>query len=499
MREIAKLRSDEVGSGKLTRLTSRLVICKNNCVIAESTCHSWRSAAVRRFPVAAIRQTFSCLTTSGRQSESDDEVLCATANKTPSAVLAPAGRGGARVKRGHRYIEDEDPSDSDSDSSPVPPPRIRERSPNRTRSSKSARIAVLKTMTAANGDKTTVSRPLTCDECTSHKNIVGELPRKGPFEPYWNRLMLQTAAFKLEHRDVWQIVLITLPSELMHRATAPLLSGTIVDPVGGETDAEVYERLKQTLLELRGPPRTAWDKIMQTKQARDEPFEKYAERLWITFKEYLGVTDDDRDTDLFLQLLKNNAGDHVQQALNHGASPSANTFDAVVRWFSSMETRLKLNQGRAEEDAHPVAAAQWLTEGGVAPQPTVVTDNREVSEDFTMGQLSILGRVPLDTDISPWWEDTFYTESTQTLTDTMELVQRNRAQVEVDLAKQTTGILTSASTRSAQYAYTWWDWVYRGCVIASLLVFTITLVQCCYFKHLIANGFEHFCDQGANG
>ncbi|KAJ8387971.1 hypothetical protein AAFF_G00147620 [Aldrovandia affinis] len=219
------------------------------------------------FPVAAIRQTFSRLTTSGRRSESDDEVLCATANRTPSAVLAPAGRGGARVKHGHCYIEDEDPSDSDS--SPVLPPRIRERRPNRTRSSKSARIAVLKMMTSANGDETTVSRSLTCNECASHKNIVGELPRKGPFEPYWNRLMLQTAAFKLEHRDVWQIVLITLPSELMHHATAPLLSGTIVDPVGGEMDAEVYERLKQTLLELRGPPRTAWDKIMQTKQARD--------------------------------------------------------------------------------------------------------------------------------------------------------------------------------------------------------------------------------------
>ncbi|KAJ8366273.1 hypothetical protein AAFF_G00363210 [Aldrovandia affinis] len=95
----------------------------------------------------------------------------------------------------------------------------------------------------------------------------------------------------------------------------------------------------------------------------------------------------------------------------------------------------------------------------------------EVSEDFTTGQFNILGQVPLDTDISPWWEGTFYTESTQTLTDTMELVQRliqetnyhlNQAQVEVDLAKQTTGILTSASTRSAQYAYTWWDWVYRG-------------------------------------
>ncbi|KAJ8388021.1 hypothetical protein AAFF_G00148120 [Aldrovandia affinis] len=114
---------------------------------------------------------------------------------------------------------------------------------------------------------------------------------------------------------------------------------------------------------------------MQPKQARGEPSEKFAERLWITFKEYSGVTDDDRDADLFLQLLKNNAGDHVQQTLNHGAGPPANTFDAIVRWVSSMETRLKLNQGRAEEGVHPFAAAQWLTEGGVAPQPTVVTDN----------------------------------------------------------------------------------------------------------------------------
>ncbi|KAJ8396580.1 hypothetical protein AAFF_G00016460 [Aldrovandia affinis] len=50
----------------------------------------------------------------------------------------------------------------------------------------------------------------------------------------------------------------------------------------------------------------------------------------------------------------------------------------------------------------------------------------------------------------------------------------NQAQVEVNLAKQATKILTSTSTHSAQYAYTWWDWVYRGCIIASLLVFTNT-------------------------
>ncbi|KAJ8395806.1 hypothetical protein AAFF_G00028530 [Aldrovandia affinis] len=52
----------------------------------------------------------------------------------------------------------------------------------------------------------------------------------------------------------------------------------------------------------------------------------------------------------------------------------------------------------------------------------------------------------------------------------MELVQLliqetnfhlSQAQLEVNLAKQNR-ILTSDSTRSAQYAYTWWDWVYCG-------------------------------------
>lgn len=37
-------------------------------------------------------------------------------------------------------------------------------------------------------------------------------------------------------------------------------------------------------------------------------------------------------------------------------------------------------------------------------------------EDSTLGQLTILGRVPLETDVGPWWEDTFYEESTGPLT-----------------------------------------------------------------------------------
>ncbi|XP_075869125.1 uncharacterized protein LOC142879634 [Nelusetta ayraudi] len=115
----------------------------------------------------------------------------------------------------------------------------------------------------------------------------------------------------------------------------------------------------------------------------------------------------------------------------------------------------------------------------------------EVTEDFSMGQLNILGRVPLDLDISPWWEDTFYEESTQALSDTMDLVEEivqntgyhlTQAQVQVNLAKKTAEILSSSSTRSAQYAYTWWDWVFKGCVIVSAIIFLATLIQCCYIR-----------------
>ncbi len=93
----------------------------------------------------------------------------------------------------------------------------------------------------------------------------------------------------------------------------------------------------------------------------------------------------------------------------------------------------------------------------------------EVMEDFSMGQINILGRVPLDISVSPWWDDTFYEQGTQALVDTMNLVQNVisqteyhliQAQVEVNLAKRTANILSSSSTPSAQYDYTWWDWVF---------------------------------------
>ncbi|XP_036404298.1 uncharacterized protein LOC118791132 [Megalops cyprinoides] len=156
------------------------------------------------------------------------------------------------------------------------------------------------------------------------------------------------------------------------------------------------------------------------------------------------------------------------------------------------------------EDAIQVSHTQWCIISeitafsyGDLSCPANHTFCLEVTEDFTMGQLNILGRVPMDADISPWSSsDTFYEASTRAVADIMELVQqmvqeisyhRNQAQVEVNLAKQTSRILTSASTRSAQYVYTWWDWIFRGRVIASLLVLPITVVQCCYFKHLITS------------
>ncbi|CDQ95550.1 unnamed protein product [Oncorhynchus mykiss] len=118
----------------------------------------------------------------------------------------------------------------------------------------------------------------------------------------------------------------------------------------------------------------------------------------------------------------------------------------------------------------------------------------EVTEDFTIGELNILGRVTMNT-IAPWWEDT-YEMSTRSLMESMAMVQEllqdssyhlAHSQVIVNLAKKTSTILTSASLASAIYAYTWWDWVYRPCVLASQLVVTITLVQCCYCRHWITS------------
>uniref|UniRef100_A0A671PUW5 Uncharacterized protein n=2 Tax=Sinocyclocheilus anshuiensis TaxID=1608454 RepID=A0A671PUW5_9TELE len=170
--------------------------------------------------------------------------------------------------------------------------------------------------------------------------------------------------------------------------------------------------------------------------------------------------------------------------------------------FSPNDSKLVNVQSlHGHSDAVQVSHTQWcvisemnsFTYGGLTC-PANHTFCLEVKEDFSMGQINILGKVPLDVDVSPWWEDTFYERSTQALVNTMDLVQGiilqteyhlNQAQVEANLAEKTAEILSSSSTRSAWYTYTWWDWMFRGCAIASVLIFLFTLIQCCYFRCLL--------------
>ncbi|XP_067309631.1 uncharacterized protein [Pseudorasbora parva] len=170
--------------------------------------------------------------------------------------------------------------------------------------------------------------------------------------------------------------------------------------------------------------------------------------------------------------------------------------------FSANDSKLvNVQLLHGHSDAVQVSHTQWcivsemnsFTYGGLTC-PSNHTFCLEVKEDFSMGQINILGRVPMDADVSPWWEDTFYEQSTQDLVNTMDLVQEmilqteyhlNQAQVEANLAKKTAEILSSSSTCSAQYAYTWWDWMFRGCAMASVFIFLFTLCQCCYFRCLL--------------
>ncbi len=115
----------------------------------------------------------------------------------------------------------------------------------------------------------------------------------------------------------------------------------------------------------------------------------------------------------------------------------------------------------------------------------------EVTEDFLWGQIDIVGRMPKDAEVSPWWDDTFMntehkpwsTRWTWYRTSSSKQSTTFLAQVETNLARKTAQILSSSSTRSAQTAYTWWDWVLRGCAVGSALIFSFTLFQCCYFRH----------------
>ncbi|XP_051556758.1 uncharacterized protein LOC127442625 [Myxocyprinus asiaticus] len=170
--------------------------------------------------------------------------------------------------------------------------------------------------------------------------------------------------------------------------------------------------------------------------------------------------------------------------------------------FSPNDTKLINEQSlHGHYDAIQVSHTQWcvvsemnsFTYGGLSC-PANHYFCPEVTEDFSMGQINILGIIPLEAEASPWWDDNFYEQSTQAVVDTMELAQRiiqqteyhlAQAQVEANLARKTAKILSNSSTRSAQYAYTWWDWIIRGCKVGCAVIFTSTLALCCYFRCLI--------------
>ena len=322
------------------------------------------------FPVASLKQ--SILDSMRREQDSSDDDI---ASADITAVRRARGR-----HVGERKVSDV--SDQLSlasnvrDRSPMRRPtksvkkqttshasNVQDRSPMRTRSvekqttcDNSAQVSVIKTIVGPNDTRTTVSRTLTCDECNAHKNVIGDLPRKEPFEPYWHALQAQTNTFNLELRDVWQIVMVTIPRELKCKLSPELADGTIMNKRALEEDSDVLERLKQALIEVRGPTHTAWGVILNLKQEREEPFETFARRLWTVFNEYSGINNPDHDNAVLLQLLKENAGTHVQKAIAVGSGPPQNTFDAIVRWVTDME-RCQINmQGQ-------VAATNWVTEG----------------------------------------------------------------------------------------------------------------------------------------
>ncbi len=282
-------RQREEMATKIDQVQGKLITYSNYISALEECCDK------TGFPVAAVKQAALDETELEAQTESEDDDTALACNNRPR-----------RETRNRALVS-------------LWPEKQSLRSPIKTRTKsndspkKAVKIAVLKTMKNADDDITTISRPLTCEECSRHKQVVGIMPRKGPFQPYWEALMLQANVYKLEIRDVWQVALLTIPEELRSKLNTEMKSGNIMNRVNDETDEGIYERLKQALLDMRGPSHADWSKILEIKQASNESFETYAERLWVTYREHSGLENADRNHDALLQLVKNNAGIPVQK------------------------------------------------------------------------------------------------------------------------------------------------------------------------------------------
>ncbi len=320
-------RQREEMATKVDHVQGKLITYSNYISALEDCCDK------TGFPVAAVKQAALDETELETQTESEDDDTALACNIRPH-----------RETRNRALVS-------------LWPEKPSLRSPIKTRTKsndtpkKAVKIAVLKTMANADDEITTISRPLTCEECSRHKEVVGIMPRKGPFQPYWEALMLQANVYELEIRDVWQIALLTIPEELRPKLNTEMKSGNIMNRVNDETDEGIYERLKQALLDMRGLSHADWSKILEIKQAGNESFETYAERLWVTYREHSGLENADRNHDALLQLVKNNAGIPVQKALSNGVDPAENTFRAIVDWGSRIENRLK---PEAESAVHEI-------------------------------------------------------------------------------------------------------------------------------------------------
>uniref|UniRef100_A0A8C2L4P8 Uncharacterized protein n=1 Tax=Cyprinus carpio TaxID=7962 RepID=A0A8C2L4P8_CYPCA len=158
----------------------------------------------------------------------------------------------------------------------------------------------------------------------------------------------------------------------------------------------------------------------------------------------------------------------------------------TLQTFSPNDTELiDVQSLHGHSNAVQVSHTQWciisemnpFTYGGLTC-PANHSFCLEVTEDFSMGQINILGRTPQDAEVSPWWDDNFYEHGTQALVEMMDLVQKvilqteyhlSQVQVETNLARKTAQILSTSSTRSTQ----------------THTHLSFTLFQCCYFRYLI--------------
>lgn len=103
---------------------------------------------------------------------------------------------------------------------------------------------------------------------------------------------------------------------------------------------------------MRGPPQAEWHRILELKHANKKTFEMFAEHMWVDFREYSGVEDCSRDHEILLQMLHNNDGPHIQNALALGGDPPHNTIGAHVELDKNIKQRSKT-----------LKPTQWVAEG----------------------------------------------------------------------------------------------------------------------------------------